>query len=90
MSVYEVNYTQRSSSVPRGVRHLEKHVEVARATPEQKFLSSSARNSEHVLPIVVWNRGVLLYGKLRILLHFSFASTIIVLSVALFLVLNRF
>ncbi|KAJ1351970.1 hypothetical protein KIN20_008153 [Parelaphostrongylus tenuis] len=27
MDVYEMNYSQRSSSVPRGVRHLESHVE---------------------------------------------------------------
>ncbi|XGW01071.1 hypothetical protein V3C99_013768 [Haemonchus contortus] len=28
VDVYEVNYTQRASSVPRGVRHLESHVEM--------------------------------------------------------------
>ncbi|CAI4231525.1 unnamed protein product [Auanema sp. JU1783] len=33
-SVYEVNYTQRSSSVPRGVRHLERHFEISKS-PER-------------------------------------------------------
>lgn len=36
VSVYEVNYTQRASSVPRGVRHLESHVEVP-TSPKRKI-----------------------------------------------------
>uniref|UniRef100_A0A8R1HQD1 Ig-like domain-containing protein n=1 Tax=Caenorhabditis japonica TaxID=281687 RepID=A0A8R1HQD1_CAEJA len=35
VNLFELNYTQRSSSVPRGVRHLESHIEVSNTSPEK-------------------------------------------------------
>ncbi|KIH66616.1 immunoglobulin I-set domain protein, partial [Ancylostoma duodenale] len=45
VNVYEINYTQRSSSVPRGVRHLESHVEVPHTS--QRRISLEQHRSEH-------------------------------------------
>ncbi|PIC27588.1 hypothetical protein B9Z55_019795 [Caenorhabditis nigoni] len=36
VNMFELNYTQRSSSVPRGVRHIESHIEVSNMTTEEK------------------------------------------------------
>ncbi|KAK6040637.1 immunoglobulin I-set domain protein [Cooperia oncophora] len=45
VNVYEVNYTQRASSVPRGVRHLESHVELP--SPTRRRVSLEQHRAEH-------------------------------------------
>ncbi|ETN77063.1 immunoglobulin I-set domain protein [Necator americanus] len=45
VNVYEVNYAQRSSSVPRGVRHLESHVELPNSS-KQRITLEQHRSEE--------------------------------------------
>lgn len=46
VNMFELNYTQRSSSVPRGVRHLESHIEVSNMTGEEKKTQQQTRTGK--------------------------------------------
>ncbi|NP_001346724.1 Ig-like domain-containing protein [Caenorhabditis elegans] len=46
VNMFELNYTQRSSSVPRGVRHLESHIEVSNMTGEEKKTQQQTRTGD--------------------------------------------
>ncbi|VDL78997.1 unnamed protein product [Nippostrongylus brasiliensis] len=55
VNVYEVNYSQRSSSVPRGVRHLESHVEIP-ISPKRKISLEQHRAEPSATPKTLSDR----------------------------------
>uniref|UniRef100_A0A1I7WAP6 Ig-like domain-containing protein n=1 Tax=Heterorhabditis bacteriophora TaxID=37862 RepID=A0A1I7WAP6_HETBA len=57
VNVYEVNYSQRSSSVPRGVRHLERHIEVPQS-PESRELEHHRAGNSSISPFKIKNTPI--------------------------------